>query len=261
MRLILSLGVTAAITTAAHTTAAHAQHTGDLALTIVDGAIATNAFDGAATTPERVFAANFGDTGVARFTSNPGFEALPGTFAAGSRAGFPPRAGLRRFIDGGLAPVADEQLEIKFLTLSSVVGSDFTAGFDLAVQSNGGWHRHLNFTLRSAGGKLPATGIYVVELELYSTDGVTMPSAPFWIVFNDGASVAEHDAALAWVAANLTGGASPCPADLDGDGDVGAPDLATLLSAWGTPDADLTDDGDTNAADLAVMLSAWGACG
>ena len=54
----------------------------------------------------------------------------------------------------------------------------------------------------------------------------------------------------------------PCPADLDGNRDVGAPDLAVLLSAWdsfGGP-ADLNGDGAVGAQDLAVLLSAWGAC-
>lgn len=242
-------------------TQAHAQHSGDIALEIAGGTITTNALSPAGgSTPERVFGASFGDTGVARFTSNPGFEALPGTFAAGTRVGFTPRAGLQRFTGDALAPVSDEQLEIRFLTLLSIVGADFTAGFDLAVQSNGGWHRHLSFTLGSAGGKLPPTGIYVAELELYATDGATLPSAPFWIVFNDGASVAEHDAALAWVAANLADGAPSCPADHDGDGLVGAPDLAALLSAWSSPDFDLDGDGTTSAPDLAALLASWGPC-
>jgi hypothetical protein len=51
-----------------------------------------------------------------------------------------------------------------------------------------------------------------------------------------------------------------CPADLDGDGDVGASDLAALLSAWGTANADLDGDGDTGASDIAIVLSSWGAC-
>lgn len=56
--------------------------------------------------------------------------------------------------------------------------------------------------------------------------------------------------------------ANPCPADLNGDGAVGAPDLATLLSAWGTPssNADLNGDGEVGAPDLAALLSAWGGC-
>ncbi|MFM1805009.1 MAG: hypothetical protein RL136_1888 [Planctomycetota bacterium] len=53
-----------------------------------------------------------------------------------------------------------------------------------------------------------------------------------------------------------------CPADLTGDGQVGAQDLAALLDAWGTADsaADLSGDGLVGAADLASMLSAWGVC-
>ena len=256
----LTLAAAASIAAVGIALDAFAQHAGDISLTVSDGAIATAAFDGAATAPVRVFGASFGDTGVAHFTSNPGFEALPGTFATGSRVGFTPRAGLQRFTGDALAPAGEAELEVRFLTLATVIGAVPAAGFDLAVQSNGGWHRHFNFTLRSTGGALRESGVYVAELELYSTDGATLPSAPFWIVFSDGASAAEHEAAMAWIAANLADGGTQCAGDLDGDGVVGAPDLAATLSAWGTPDADLTGDGDTNAADLAAVLSAWGAC-
>ena len=47
--------------------------------------------------------------------------------------------------------------------------------------------------------------------------------------------------------------------DLDGDGAVGAADLAVLLSEWGaTGLADLNLDGAVNAADLSILLSRWG---
>lgn len=54
-----------------------------------------------------------------------------------------------------------------------------------------------------------------------------------------------------------------CPADLDGDGNVSASDLAVLLAAWGTAhtDADLDGDGSVAAADLSIVLAAWGDCG
>jgi hypothetical protein len=54
----------------------------------------------------------------------------------------------------------------------------------------------------------------------------------------------------------------PCPADLNGDGSVGATDLAEVLAAWGTNDPiiDLNDDGSVGAADLAVLLAGWGVC-
>ncbi|MFM7133331.1 MAG: alpha/beta hydrolase [Planctomycetota bacterium] len=50
------------------------------------------------------------------------------------------------------------------------------------------------------------------------------------------------------------------PADLDGDGSVGATDLATMLNAWGpcaACPADLDGDGNVGAADLAVLLGSW----
>jgi hypothetical protein len=53
-----------------------------------------------------------------------------------------------------------------------------------------------------------------------------------------------------------------CNADFDHSGDVGGPDLAALLAAWGTSNAsvDLNGDGDVGAPDLAAVLSAWGPC-
>jgi hypothetical protein len=56
--------------------------------------------------------------------------------------------------------------------------------------------------------------------------------------------------------------APQCPADLNGDGTVGAQDLAGLLNAWGTANAaaDLNNDGIVGAQDLAALLNAWGPC-
>ena len=52
-----------------------------------------------------------------------------------------------------------------------------------------------------------------------------------------------------------------CPADLSGDGSVGADDLAVLLAAWGGAGAgDVDGDGIVGAGDLAAVLAGWGAC-
>ena len=55
------------------------------------------------------------------------------------------------------------------------------------------------------------------------------------------------------------------PADFDGNGQVGAFDLAILLGNWGAcpepPEncpADLDGDGFVNAFDLAMLLGNWG---
>ena len=100
----------------------------------------------------------------------------------------------------------------------------------------------------------------------YTIDTTTMPGVLWLRLWGSikpaemESFLAEHNAAIQWVVDNLSGGGEPCPADLDGNGDVGASDLATLLAAWGTAGADLGGDGFTDAADLAALLASWGAC-
>lgn len=55
--------------------------------------------------------------------------------------------------------------------------------------------------------------------------------------------------------------------DINGDGAVGAPDVAALLNAWGTvpgvdfdpmaADADLNGDGEVGAPDITILLGSW----
>lgn len=59
---------------------------------------------------------------------------------------------------------------------------------------------------------------------------------------------------------SFSAAAPPCLGDFDGNGDVGAPDLAFVLGAWGTPSGDLDGNGDTGAPDIAIILGAWGPC-
>jgi hypothetical protein len=56
---------------------------------------------------------------------------------------------------------------------------------------------------------------------------------------------------------------SPCPGDLDGDGDTDQSDLGLLLAEWGCTSGcagDLDGDDDTDQADLGILLADWG-CG
>ena len=73
-----------------------------------------------------------------------------------------------------------------------------------------------------------------------------------------------HDCgALQGVEAQFQFSINLCSADFDGDGTVGASDLAQLLGAWGPNPghpADFDGDGDVDAADLALLLGSWGAC-
>ncbi len=61
--------------------------------------------------------------------------------------------------------------------------------------------------------------------------------------------------------------ACDCPWDLNGDGNVGVPDLLALLAAWGPcPDppaecpADFDGDGSVGVSDLLALLANWGPC-
>jgi hypothetical protein len=76
----------------------------------------------------------------------------------------------------------------------------------------------------------------------------------------DGCTAGFSDSAAANVTVLPGGG---CPADLDGSGDVGLQDLATLLAHFGSTnaapqDGDLDGDSDVDLQDLATMLAAYG---
>ena len=68
---------------------------------------------------------------------------------------------------------------------------------------------------------------------------------------------------LVWIGALVAApalGAGATPADLDGDGTVGAADLEILLNLWGHVGsvADINRDGIVDVWDLASLLAAWG---
>lgn len=233
-------------------------HAGDIGLLVHEERIETGEFDPSSgeLAPIRVFGGTFGDSGFPGFTANPGFDAPAGTFVSGTRVGFDAVAGLRRFTGEGLEIAGDAQLRVSFLTLSRTIGAVPVAGFDLAVQSNGGFHRHLNFTLEGVGEPLPPPGVYVVEFELYATDAAVERSEPFFIALDFEAGEAARQQAIDWIVANLL--VPPCPGDLDGDGTIGGGDLAVLLAGWGGSTPDLDGDGVVGGSDLAVLLSSWG---
>ena len=80
-----------------------------------------------------------------------------------------------------------------------------------------------------------AAGQYVLELKRNTGSQVAMPVVVAWYM----------------------PATAPTP-DLNGDGMVGAADLAILLNQWGTSGtADFNADGVVNAADISVLLSAW----
>ena len=245
-----------------------AQHEGDIYLGPEGGEIVTGVWDGndEPNLDVRVHAGTFGDSGSPGFTDDPGFDAPPGTFDSSFRIGFNVLQAIQVWNAGAFEATGGETFTIRFFTAEVTTGAGYTAGFDLAVQSNGGWHKHLSFFVNPAEGETDADpGVYLLELEMYSTDPTRASSKPFWIVFNHESPVEDWLEAIAWAEQHLV--ESPCPSDLDGDGDVGFADLLDLLAAWGTcPDPpaqcapDVTGDGDVGFDDLLQLLANWGPC-
>lgn len=253
--LVLSLGFTAM---------ASAQHAGDIFLSVEKGKIITGEFDDdqGMQIDRRVFGATFGDSGFPEFTSSPGFDAPGGTFPVGTSIGFNALAGWTVWNGDGFEPAAGESLYISFGPLNVTVEDEPVEGFQLTVQSNGGWHRHYDYFILGPSGDNPLPGIYLLELELYNTSPNIQPTEPFWKVFNFGMPASVHDEAIAWVEDNLLD--DDCPGDINDDGTVDGLDLLILLGEWGECpgdcSADLNGDGAVDGLDLLIFLSSWGEC-
>lgn len=231
-------------------------HSGDVILTINEGQIRTNG----GSNPARVFAATLGAS-FPDFTANPGFDCLPGTFTAGTRNGFRILSPLLKWNGASFPTTPDqypqERLEIAFASLvrTTPVDASIVEGFTLLVGSNGQWHRHLEYTLLP-----PATdGVYLLELELFSTATSVGTSAAFYIVFNQNSSAGTALAAASWVEANLI--ITRCPADWDADDDVDSDDIVAFFTGWELGDGDFDSDSDSDSDDIVGFFASWdGGC-
>ena len=238
---------------------AHAQHAGDIGLRVIDDQIDVFGPLGQSEDTEGVFLCELGDGGTEAFSSDPGFDALSGTFEPG-RIGFECLSGLQRWdpIAGvWLDPtLVGEQMSISFAVLETMVADDPVSGFSLAVQPDGGWHRHVNWFLEPDASGTRLTGVYRVDLALYSTMGYA-DSEPFTLIFDYEAPEADVADALDSMYAGPA-----CPGDFDLDGTVSGADLTQLLGDWGTNRirSDLSGDGLVSGADLTILLGRWGIC-
>jgi len=174
--------------------AAFAQvHGGDVELTVVDGQLTTN---------ERIYAAEFGEI-IPNEVDEPGFDSLAGTFPSDSSVGFSILDSLRQWNGVDFSTIPSESLSIAFgSSLGPVATPALPAvveGFDLNVSSDGSWHRHYDFLL----GAPASTGVYLLQLQLSSSDQSLAPTDPFFVVFNQNDSELNHDAAIAFVETSL----------------------------------------------------------
>ncbi|MBT8485452.1 MAG: hypothetical protein HKO59_15890 [Phycisphaerales bacterium] len=152
-----------------------------------------------------------------------------------------------------------------------------------AIRLGGLSDQFLSFYSQHRG--VPATGKLFVEywlsgnewklLETVTSDGVDqdafvfhsieLPGSAYHNEFRVRFRVDVDSSAQRWFIDDILVGdeVTPCPADLDGSGDIGFTDLLQVLAAWG-PCAgcpqDLDGSGDVGFTDLLTVLSAWGPC-
>jgi hypothetical protein len=247
----------ATLTLLATAGAAGAQvHAGDIILRIENGAIRTGSL---ADPTIRVFTTTLGEA-APDFASDPGFDCMPGTFPTGTRNGLRIRRVLRVWDGEDFDMIAPSLMNISFATLSfdSPPEDRVVTGFTLSVGSNGQWHRHVDYTLLA-----PATpGVHLLDLEVFSTSAAIAASDPFWILFNQGRTSEEVQAAAAWVVANLVS-PTPCPADFNQDGGVDGGDVESFFISWeaGASSADVNADGGVDGSDVESFFTAWQAGG
>jgi hypothetical protein len=192
--------------TAASAGSAFAQHAGDVWLEVLDNRIVTGLIDEdedppVVTSGVRVFGSDFGEV-LPNWTDEPGFDNELGTFQSGTSIGFNIRAALRSWNGSDFSMVPTERISVGFPTASAVLTpltDELVAGFTIPVDMDNAWHRHLEYELLAPA----STGVYLLELELFSTESSILPSLPFWLVLNQGEDEGVHDAAIDWVNQNL----------------------------------------------------------
>ena len=242
----------------------HEGHAGDIFIGIEAGHIFTSLVDEDVVEDHevRTFESEFGEGGIEGFSDEPGWEAFPGTFGTDVRVGWNSMAGISRWNGDGFDEGIDEVITVTYAGLSFEIGSAPSAGFDLAVQPDGGLHLHTNFFIDNPNGGAAAHGIYLVELELYSNHSSAEESEPFWIVFNNEADEEDHEAAVEWVEENKAG-EEHCHGDFNDDHSVGVLDLLQVISDWGPCAgcaADMDGSGVVGVEDLLEVISDWGEC-
>ncbi len=241
------------------------QHVGDILLQNDGGRIETG---GIVTGPSgpgfvaglRVFRAAFGE--FPNFTDDPGFDTtgVPGGgFADGTLFAFDFVDALRKWDGADFDAVPAETIRVakgsaSVLTPTGV--NEFREGFVFGQVALGFLHEHVRFTLQPP----QSAGVYAMQLRLRVTTGGVRESLPFWIVFNQNASVEEHGAAVAYLE-NLVNPA--CAGDITNDGAVNTADLTRFLGAFGNgvlrySNGDFNGDAMVNTSDLTFLLGRFG---
>jgi hypothetical protein len=221
--------VTASIFAFLFPLAAAGQHA-DVKPNVEGGRVVTDGYidDTAETLPDlRVFGFDFQEDPLDPYViGDPGFNTVgPSSFPPGSQLSFNVPAAAVFGLPSNLtywngtgavsfgAVPSGETLRLNRGTQDRTIGGGAGAigGFSLATAgANGALHEHISSFLQASDGNVnpgdgvvAADGIYLVPLELTSSDPLIAASRPLFLVYNNGLDEDTHDMAIEWVETNL----------------------------------------------------------
>lgn len=178
---------------------AHA-HVGDVGVAILNNRLVTGIVDDSGGSEvvipgARVFGGDIG-LSIPGFGDEPGFFASDGTLTVGSGFGFNILSSVQKWDSGaGTFVAASETFRLErpdgTVFVDSPLTNTFTPGWAFTVAA-GDFDDHPNYYVQN---RVDA-GIYLLELNFYSTVSTIANSDSFWLVINDGADEADHDAAI-----------------------------------------------------------------
>ena len=224
-------------------------HTGDIILSVEDGAIRTGDKNGPGV---RVFTSVMEDG----FTDEPGFDSLNGAFDAGEVLGLDILRALHVWNGEDFWPIAEPAITVSKLQLDITspecdrrVSNDFVFG---AADANGQFHHHVSFLLEPAD-----PGVYLLALEVWSLDADPDPSAPLYVVFDHPGHDEDPVAAAEWVAEHLF--QLDCRVDMNADGQLSILDFVAMQTAFQLGDlrADMNGDCRLDVLDFVTFQGAF----
>lgn len=172
-------------------------HEGDVGLKIVDGRIVTGIVEdgpgGEFVVPgQRVFAGEMFEFGGRIYADGPGLFAAPGEFPD-SDLNFDFASPVQHW-DGSTFVSATQTYTLEFGPLSATSPAAGTApGFGFGVGPDG-FDEHYDFYLND-----PETGVYLLALDLSSSESSIGGAMTTYLVFNNGEDESIHDAAIDYV--------------------------------------------------------------
>lgn len=214
---------------------------------------------------ERVASGRLDESQFANLADDPGFDSLSGAFPVGSAIGLDLLSALRLW-DGDDFETIDPDYAMSVTKGDDIITTPATdgriPGFTFgSADVNGRFHHHVRYFLDPFDPSTDVPGLWLLELELWSTNPAVLPSEPVFVVFASGSeALSQRDAAIEWVQDNLIGG--PCsPADLaEPLGILDLADISAFAAAFvgQDPAADLAEPfGVFDLSDITAFVGAF----